>query len=105
MNKQQFCALVDGLCKQNEFTRDFERAISIVNTSWSVCDLSPQLTKAVHFVIKDSIGIDALDLVLEYIHENKRLFIFIVDEVEIEEKCGSASQLYDIIIKYYGANL
>lgn len=101
LSKKQFCLLVEGLDKQHKFEQQFDKAISMVNTSWTTCELAEDLCRNVFDVIVEDFCGLVVDVICEFIYMEKRDFVFYVGKVETNFHCETYGELYDMCVEVY----
>lgn len=98
LSKNQFCLLVEGLNKQYKFEQQFDKAVGMVNKSWTTCELAEDLCKDVFDVIYEDFNGSVVDLICEFVYQEKRDFVFYIDGNEKETKyhCDTYGEFYDM---------
>lgn len=109
MIKEKFVEICDLLEKQREFSNKFDEALEMINSSFTVCELSPFLDKAFKIVFKEAFNDKKeyiYDFVFDYMYEkdneNKWQFDYkLKDETEFKTYyITNWIEVYDFIIAY-----
>lgn len=106
ISQQQFIFLIEGLKEQSEFENKFNECFNMLNTSYTVVELSFKLNNSVFKVLEEDFSATGIDVICDYLYGEKTEFTW--DEREDEftysgykYQIDSVSDLYEMLYKHF----
>jgi len=107
LSKQQFLFLVDGLKKQSEFENEFNKCFELLNSSFTVLDLSHRLSNGIFSALEEDFTTTGVDCICDYLYNDQKEFCWregnSFDEgiTKCEVNITNISDLYDMLDRYF----
>lgn len=101
ISKKQFVSLVDGLKKQHAFEDKVDEAFGMLNSSFTVCELSTALSNAISDAIVEDFDNTVVDIINDYVYMGTKKVEWSDEEINYSFKFKDSGQLYDNLCKYF----
>ena len=101
ISKNQFVSLIDALQNQHNLERKFDDAIALVNTSYTVCELAPDLTKAVLNIFDEDFSETGRDIISDYLYAGLKKAVWESLNKKYSIPIKNPDDLYNMLIKYF----
>lgn len=103
ISKTQFVYLINGLLAQNELESKFNNSLSLINTSFSVVELCPNLIKSIFKIVEEDFTETAIDILCEYLYNGKTIFEW-SDGIDYKYNIDNIEIMYDIFMEHFLTN-
>lgn len=101
ISKKQFVYLVEGLKKQQAFEEKVDEAFGMLNSSFTICELSTALSSGISDALAEDFTATAIDIIFEFVYQNKKEIEWSENGVEYSFYITSIEKLYDKLCKYF----